>query len=75
MRRFRDRHRHHHLVSIALVGTGLDMLVLDRRDVGWGSTAASTAPLQCEIDTALLQPARMSPSSQWPCSFDNVACR
>ena len=30
---------------------GLDVVVLDQRDVGWGSTAASTALLQYEIDT------------------------
>jgi glycine/D-amino acid oxidase-like deaminating enzyme len=30
---------------------GLDVVVLDQRDVGWGSTAASTAMLQYEIDT------------------------
>ena len=30
---------------------GLDVIVLDQRDVGWGSTAASTALLQYEIDT------------------------
>ena len=43
------------LIARALVETGLDTIVLDRRDVGWGSTAASTALLQYEIDTELLQ--------------------
>lgn len=43
------------LIARALVGAGLDTVVLDRRNVGWGSTAASTALLQYEIDTELLQ--------------------
>jgi len=43
------------LIARALVEAGLDTIVLDRRDVGWGSTAASTALLQYEIDTELLQ--------------------
>lgn len=43
------------LIARALVGAGLDTVMLDRRDVGWGSTAASTALLQYEIDTELLQ--------------------
>ncbi|MGH8216643.1 MAG: NAD(P)/FAD-dependent oxidoreductase, partial [Rhodanobacteraceae bacterium] len=43
------------LIARSLVGAGLDTVVLDRRDVGWGSTAASTALLQYEIDTELLQ--------------------
>jgi glycine/D-amino acid oxidase-like deaminating enzyme len=41
------------LVASALVDAGLDVVVLDRRDAGWGSTAASTALLQYEIDTEL----------------------
>lgn len=43
------------LIARALIDAGLDTIVLDRRDVGWGSTAASTALLQYEIDTELLQ--------------------
>ena len=43
------------LIAHALVEAGLDTIALDRRDVGWGSTAASTALLQYEIDTELLQ--------------------
>jgi glycine/D-amino acid oxidase-like deaminating enzyme len=42
------------LIARMLVEAGLDTIVLDRRDVGWGSTAASTALLQYEIDTELL---------------------
>jgi glycine/D-amino acid oxidase-like deaminating enzyme len=37
---------------------GLDVMVLDQRDVGWGSTAASTALLQYEIDTHLVDLAK-----------------
>ncbi|HKZ11567.1 MAG TPA: FAD-dependent oxidoreductase [Rhodanobacteraceae bacterium] len=47
------------LIARALVDAGLDTIVLDRRDVGWGSTAASTALLQYEIDTELLQLAKL----------------
>ncbi|MGH8213139.1 MAG: NAD(P)/FAD-dependent oxidoreductase [Rhodanobacteraceae bacterium] len=43
------------LIARALIDAGLDTIVLDRRDVGWGSTAASTALLQYEIDTELLE--------------------
>lgn len=41
------------LVARELVEAGMDVLVLDRREAGWGSTAASTALLQYEIDTPL----------------------
>ena len=41
------------LVAHHLVEAGLDTIVIDRRDVGWGSTAASTALLQYELDTSL----------------------
>lgn len=41
------------LVAHHLVEAGLDTVVIDRRDVGWGSTAASTALLQYEIDVSL----------------------
>jgi len=47
------------LVARALITAGLDTIVLDRRDVGWGSTAASTALLQYEIDTELLPLAKL----------------
>lgn len=41
------------LVAWHLVEAGFRTVVLDQRDVGWGSTAASTALLQYEIDTQL----------------------
>lgn len=39
------------LIADALAGHGHEVVVLDQRDVGWGSTCASTALLQYEIDT------------------------
>ncbi len=41
------------LIAHALSAAGLDVVILDKRDAGWGSTAASTAMLQYEIDTEL----------------------
>lgn len=39
------------LIADELAGHGHEVVVLDQRDVGWGSTCASTALLQYEIDT------------------------
>ena len=39
------------LIAHDLAGHGYEVAVLDQRDVGWGSTCASTALLQYEIDT------------------------
>lgn len=41
------------LVGFHLAEAGFSTMVLDRRDVAWGSTSASTALLQYEIDTPL----------------------
>lgn len=41
------------LVSWHLAEAGFSTIVLDQRDVAWGSTSASTALLQYEIDTPL----------------------
>jgi glycine/D-amino acid oxidase-like deaminating enzyme len=41
------------LAAWRLAEAGIDTLLLDRRDVGQGSTAASTALLQYELDTPL----------------------
>jgi len=46
------------LIAYSLAEAGLDVVVLDKRDVAWGSTAASTALLQYEIDTELVALAR-----------------
>lgn len=43
------------LAAWRLAEEGYDTVVLDRRDVGGGSTAASTALLQYELDTPLLK--------------------
>ncbi|MBK8197471.1 MAG: FAD-binding oxidoreductase [Acidobacteria bacterium] len=41
------------LTALALCRTGLDVVVVDRREPGSGSTLASTAMIQFEIDTPL----------------------
>jgi glycine/D-amino acid oxidase-like deaminating enzyme len=43
------------MVAEATTAAGLSTVVLDRRPLGFGSTAASTALLQFEIDTPLTQ--------------------
>lgn len=42
------------LIADELVASGFDTTVVEQRDIGWGSTSASTALLQYEIDTHLL---------------------
>ena len=46
------------LIAHSLAEAGLEVVVIDKRDVAWGSTAASTALLQYEIDTELAALAR-----------------
>ncbi len=46
------------LIAQSLAEAGLEVVVLDKRDVAWGSTSASTALLQYEIDTELVALAR-----------------
>ncbi|MEZ4706360.1 MAG: FAD-binding oxidoreductase [Caldilineaceae bacterium] len=41
------------LVAHALVEENVDVIVVDKREIGWGSTSASTAMLQYEIDREL----------------------
>lgn len=41
------------LTALALVNSGFDVVVIDRRNPGSGSTAASTAMIQFELDTPL----------------------
>jgi glycine/D-amino acid oxidase-like deaminating enzyme len=43
------------LLGHELVGRGVDCVLIDRRDIGHGSTSASTALLQYEIDTPLYE--------------------
>lgn len=42
------------LTALALVDAGLDVVIVDRRMPGSGSTAASTAMIQFELDTPLI---------------------
>jgi glycine/D-amino acid oxidase-like deaminating enzyme len=46
------------LVADEFARHGHDVAVVEERDVGWGSTAASTALLQYEIDTQLIDLAK-----------------
>ncbi|MCJ0825780.1 FAD-binding oxidoreductase [Luteimonas sp. 50] len=46
------------LIADELAAHGHEVVVIDRRDIGWGSTAASTALLQYEIDTPMTDLAR-----------------
>ena len=46
------------LIANELCAHGHDVAVIEQRDVGWGSTAASTALLQYEIDTHMIDLAR-----------------
>ncbi|WP_411852457.1 NAD(P)/FAD-dependent oxidoreductase [Stenotrophomonas sp. LGBM10] len=46
------------LIADELCAHGHDVAVIEQRDIGWGSTAASTALLQYEIDTHLIDLAR-----------------
>ncbi len=42
------------LIALEMTRRGLDVVVVDRRDIGGGSTSASTAMLQYEIDELLV---------------------
>lgn len=46
------------LIADELARHGHDVLVIDQRDAGWGSTAATTALLQYEIDTHMVDLAK-----------------
>ncbi|HET8623053.1 MAG TPA: FAD-dependent oxidoreductase, partial [Gemmatimonadales bacterium] len=43
------------LIAWHLVEAGLSTVLIDRREVGWGSTAATTALLTYELDTSLAE--------------------
>lgn len=47
------------LIADELGKNGFDVTVIEQRDIGWGSSAASTALLQYEIDTHLVDLAKM----------------
>jgi glycine/D-amino acid oxidase-like deaminating enzyme len=61
------------LVAHHLTDAGLETIVLDKRDVGSGSTAASTALLQYEIDTTLNDLTRMRGADHASRAY--LACR
>ncbi|HEY5972317.1 MAG TPA: FAD-dependent oxidoreductase [Pseudoxanthomonas sp.] len=46
------------LIADELAGHGHEVALVEQRDIGWGSTAASTALLQYEIDTHMIDLAR-----------------
>jgi glycine/D-amino acid oxidase-like deaminating enzyme len=46
------------LIARTLANAGIDVVLVEQRDIGWGSTAASTALLQYEIDTHMVDLAR-----------------
>jgi glycine/D-amino acid oxidase-like deaminating enzyme len=46
------------LIADELAGHGHDVMVVEQRDIGWGSSAASTGLLQYEIDTHMVDLAR-----------------
>lgn len=46
------------LIADEFAAHGHDVVVMDRRDVAWGSTSASTALLQYEIDTHMVDLAK-----------------
>lgn len=46
------------LIAHELCTHGHDVVLVEQRDIGWGSTAASTALLQYEIDTHLIDLAK-----------------
>lgn len=47
------------LIADELSSNGLQVSVFEQRDIGWGSTAASTALLQYEIDIHLIELAKL----------------
>ncbi|MFZ7127634.1 MAG: NAD(P)/FAD-dependent oxidoreductase [Desulfobacterales bacterium] len=47
------------LIADELGNNGFDVVVVEQRDIGWGSSAASTALLQYEIDTHMVDLAKM----------------
>lgn len=46
------------LIANELASHGHDVVVIEERDIGWGSSAASTALLQYEIDTPMIDLAK-----------------
>jgi glycine/D-amino acid oxidase-like deaminating enzyme len=47
------------LISHALVDAGFEVVMIDKRDIGQGSTSATTSMLQYEIDLSMLELAKL----------------
>jgi len=60
------------LIAREFAAHGFDVCVVESRDIGWGSTAASTALLQYEIDTPLIELAELHGLAAAEASY--VAC-
>ena len=60
------------LIAREFVSHGYDTCVVEQRDIAWGSTAASTALLQYEIDTHLVELAKLHGIAAAEASY--VAC-
>lgn len=66
------------LIAHTLCKKGVAVVVIDKRDIGWGSTSASTAMLQYEIDTELsdsvlaleTQKSRLAPGRRLFCEHE-----
>ena len=46
------------LIADELAGHGHEVVLIEQRDIGWGSSSASTALLQYEIDTHMVDLAK-----------------
>lgn len=46
------------LIAHELLRNGHEVVVIEQREIGWGSTSASTALLQYEIDTPMIDLAK-----------------
>jgi glycine/D-amino acid oxidase-like deaminating enzyme len=61
------------LIADELGKNGFDVVVVEKRDIGWGSSAASTALLQYEIDTHMVDLAKMYGESQAVLAYRSCA--
>ena len=63
------------LTALSLVEAGHEVMVLDRRPPGEGSTVASTAMIQFEIDTPLTEQVYQSRRFLFPCHLTSLINR
>lgn len=61
------------IMADRLVAEGLDVAVVEQCEIGWGSTAASTALLQYEIDTPMTELARRYGEAQAALAYRSCA--